>query len=154
MTARRASRAILALLVPLAVRACIMHASACKDDGTHVYLGRLFVEARGCLGTTSSVDVVTGGDPGECPPICLLQHRAEGGRAIYVATMCAPYPAGVEFDTSGTDPACPAALAALTRDDTCLSDGGDTHPLPDAAADSSADASSAAPDSSADAAGE
>jgi hypothetical protein len=143
--AARAARVTLAGLLPFAAIACILQSPACKDDGTHVYVGYLFVEARDCVGTSSSVDVVTGGDPGDCAPICLLQHRAEGGRAVYVATMCAPYPAGVEFDTSGTDPACPAALAALARGDTCLSDGGDTHPLPDAAAEASGDASNDAP---------
>lgn len=147
MIVARVARTAAAVLMPLAAITCIMHAPACKDDGTHVYVGRLFVEARDCLGTSSSLDVVSGGDPGTCAPICLLQHRAEGGRSIYVATECGPYPAGVEFDTSGTDPACPAALAALERNDTCLSDGGDTHPLPDAAVEASAEAS-------ADAAGE
>ena len=143
MIAARAARATLTVLVPLAAITCIVQAPACKDDGTHVYVGSLFVEARDCLGTSSSVDVVTGGNPGECAPICLLQHRGDGGRAVYVATMCPPYPAGVEFDTSGTDPACPAALAALARGDTCLSDGGDTHPAVDAAVEASADAASA-----------
>jgi hypothetical protein len=112
----------------VAAIACIMHMTACKDDGTHVYVGRLYVEARGCLGTSSSVDVIAGDDPGNCNPICLVQRRGEGGHAVYVATMCPPYPSGVEFDTSGTDPACPAALDALARGDTCLSDGGSTKP--------------------------
>lgn len=122
--------------VGLAAIACMLHVSACKDDGTHVYVGRLFVEARDCLGTSSSLDVISGDDPGTCSPICLVQKRAEGGKSIYVATMCPPYPSGVEFDTAGTDPACPKALAALTRGDTCLSDGGSTDPVP--AADAAA----------------
>ena len=125
------------VLAGLAALACMMHVSACKDDGTHVYVGRLYVEGRNCLGTSSSVDVISGDDPGTCSPICLVQKRAEAGKAIYVATMCPPYPAGVEFDTAGTDPACPKALDALGRGDTCLSDGGTTHPPP---ADASADA--------------
>jgi hypothetical protein len=150
MIAARAARTAAAVLVPLAAITCIMHAPACKDEGTHVYLGRLFVEARDCLGTSSTVDVVSGGEPGECAPVCLLQLRAEGGRATYVATMCAPYPAAVEFDLSGTDPTCAPALAALARGDTCLSDGGDTHPAPDAAAD----ASDASTDASTDAVSE
>ena len=123
------------VVIGLVAVACIVHASACKDDGTHVYVGRLYVEARDCLGTSSSVDVISGDDPGTCAPICLVQKRGEGGKAIYVATMCPPYPAGVEFDTAGTDPACPKALAALSRGDTCLSDGGTTHPPPDASTD-------------------
>ena len=122
----------------LAAFTCILHTPACKDDGTHVYVGRLYVEARDCLGTSSSVDVISGDDPGTCAPICLVQKRGEGGKAIYIATMCPPYPAGVEFDTAGTDPACPKALAALSRGDTCLSDGGTTHPAPDGAATSDA----------------
>ena len=121
--------------------ACIIHGWSCKNDGTHVYLGRLFLEARNCLGTSSSVDVISGEDPGTCQAVCLLQPRAEGGRAVYVSTMCPPYPAP-DFDVSGKDPACARALAALARNDTCLSDGGATHPVPpvpDASADATGD---------------
>ena len=117
--------------------ACILQISSCKDDGTHVYVGRLFLEARDCVATSSSVDVISGGDPGTCAPVCLLQPRPEGGRAVYVSTMCPPFPAP-DFDVSGKDPVCPHALAALARNSTCLSDGGATRPLPppmDAAAD-------------------
>lgn len=133
----RARRATTAAALALSF-VCIMHlSSSCKDDGTHVYVGRLFLEARDCLGTTSSVDVIAGDDPGTCDAVCLLQPRAEGGRAVYVSTMCPPYPAP-DFDVSGTDPVCVRALAALARNDTCLSDGGTTRPRPpgaDAAAD-------------------
>ena len=83
------------------------------------------------------MDVTSGDDPGTCGAICLLQRRAEGGRAVYVSTMCPPYPAS-EFDLSGKDPVCARALAALARNDTCLSDGGTTRPLPPVA-DASAD---------------
>ncbi|CAN5924353.1 hypothetical protein BH11MYX4_BH11MYX4_00400 [soil metagenome] len=115
----------------------MMHLSSCKDDGTHVYVGRLYVEGRDCLGTSSSVDVVSGDDPGTCDPICMIQPRAEGGRAVYVSTECPPYPAP-DFDLTGKDPICARALAALGRNDTCLSDGGTTKPVPpptDASAD-------------------
>ncbi|MDB4941846.1 MAG: hypothetical protein JWP97_1380 [Labilithrix sp.] len=124
-----------AVLILGASAACTLHAMGCKGDGTHVYQGRLYVEARDCLGTLSSVDVVGGDETGECAPVCMVQPRAEGGRAVYVATQCPPYPQP-DFDFSGTDPACAKALAALTRDDTCVSDGGTTHPAP---ADASAD---------------
>lgn len=130
-------RAAVALAV-LAGVACMMHVSACKDDGTHVYFGQLYVAGRDCLGTPSAVDVISGDVPGDCAPICLVQKRGDAGKAVYAATMCPDYPAGVEFDTSGTDPECPKALAALARGDTCLSDGGTTHPAP--APDASADA--------------
>ena len=100
---------------------------ACGDP-SHVYEGRLFVERRQCLGTTASVDVVEGDPPGSCGPTCLAQPQSDGGRAIYVSTMCGPYP--FAFDASGSDPACPQALAALERNDTCLVDGGSTSPAP------------------------
>jgi hypothetical protein len=126
---RRGARAALAVLgSTLGSIICIIHASACKDDGTHVYIGQLYVEARHCLGTTSSVDVVSGDDPGNCDPICIHQNLHDGGHAIYVATMCPPYP-GPDFDTTGTDPQCPLALAALKRSDICLTDGGSTAPV-------------------------
>lgn len=100
---------------------------ACGEP-SHVYDGRLFLEHRRCLGTTVSVDVVEGEPPGDCGPVCLAQPQRDGGRAIYVSRRCAPYPFG--FDASGTDPACPEALAALERSDTCLVDGGSTSPPP------------------------
>ncbi|MCW5834020.1 MAG: hypothetical protein KIS78_16590 [Labilithrix sp.] len=110
-----------------AVAMLVAHAIACGDP-THVFEGRLFVEQRACLGTTASVDVVEGAPPGECGPTCLTQPQQGGGRAVYVATMCPPYPFG--FDASGDDFACASALAALARNDTCLLDGGSTSPAP------------------------
>lgn len=109
--------------------ACITHVPGCGDnEGTHVYQARFYLEARDCLGTPSSIDVISGAEPGFCEPICLRQIRADGGRAIYASTVCPPYP-GPDFDKSGSDPACPAALAALARGDTCLTDGGSTRPV-------------------------
>jgi hypothetical protein len=84
--------------------------------------------------------------------VCLVQRRADAGRAIYVATMCPPYPAAVDFDPSGTDPACAPALAALARNDTCATDGGSANPLPadSGAADSAAAIDAATSDASRD----
>ena len=118
--------------------ACIMHTSACKDDGTHVYVGRFYLEGRGCLGTTSALDVIAGDEPGDCAAVCLIQRRAEAARSVFVSTMCPPYPPALEFDVSGTDTVCAPALAALARNDTCASDGGSSNPLPPIA-DASAD---------------
>lgn len=127
---RNARRRASATLLVLAVGAPFaLHASAC-GGGAHVYSGRLYLEARDCVTTESSLDVVEGEPTGTCEPLCLTQPE-DGGRSVYVATMCPPYPYG--FDTSGQDPTCAAALAALARRDTCLSDGGSTSPLePDA----------------------
>lgn len=105
---------------------------ACGDP-SHIYEGRAYLESRDCLGTTSSVDVVEGERPGSCGPVCLAHGHPDGGRTLYVSTMCAPYP--FQFDASGRDPSCPAALAALGRDDTCNVDGTSTHPIPDAGGD-------------------
>jgi hypothetical protein len=110
-------------LAPLAM--LVECAFACGEP-SHIFEGRLFVEERECLGTKSSVDVVEGDTPAECGPTCLAQPLADGGRSIYVATMCGPYPYG--FDASGSDPLCPRALAALARNDTCFVDGGSSSP--------------------------
>jgi hypothetical protein len=102
-------------------------ASACGDS-SHIYEARPFVEAGDCLGGNASVDVVDGDRPGNCVPACLVQTQADGGKVIYVSRMCGPYPYGL--DRSGTDPTCPAALAALARNATCLADGGSSAPVP------------------------
>lgn len=98
-----------------------------------MFEGQLFVERRACLGTPSSIDVVDGERAGDCGPTCLVQLLADGGRTIYVSTMCAPYPFAV--DASGTDPACSKALAALGRSDVCLLDGGSSNPPSDTTSD-------------------
>jgi hypothetical protein len=110
-------------------------ALACGDP-SHVYAGRRFAPERGCVEPSTSLDVVTGTMPSQpCAPACLAQPHPDGGRSIFVSTMCAPFPYG--FDPSGTDPLCPSALAASARNDTCFDDGGSKSPLPpvDAGAD-------------------
>lgn len=111
---------------------CTLHTlAACSDQGSHIYEGRFYNEARDCLGTISTVDVVDGPPPSQyCPVVCLSQKKADGGRTLYTSIMCPPYP--FDFDSSGTDPTCAMALAAHTRNDTCFSDGGSSAPIPDA----------------------
>jgi hypothetical protein len=114
------------VLVPLLL--VVIHAIACGDP-SHVFEGRYYLQHRDCLGTTASIDVVEGDSPERpCPAVCLAQPQSDGGRAIYVTAMCAPYPH--LFDASGNDSLCSPALAALARSDTCLVDGGSAHPLP------------------------
>ncbi len=117
------------------VFACTLHAIAgCSESGSHIYEGRFYNEGRDCLGTGSTVDVVDGQSANrDCPIVCLLQKRPDGGRVLYTSTMCAPFP--FDFDTSGNDPKCAAAVAAHARNDTCFSDGGSSAPLPKPGAD-------------------
>lgn len=95
-------------------------AIACGDP-SHIFQGNAYIDGRDCLGTTASVDVVTGDDPGFCDVRCLAQPEDDGGRQIYISTMCPPDP--VFYDASGSDPACPKAIAALYRNDICNVDG-------------------------------
>ena len=100
--------------------------AGCSDPVSHVFAGRLYQPTRGCIESTTSIDVVEGAQPAApCDRACLV-----GSGAIYVSTTCAPYPRG--FDTSGTSPACAPALESYDRNDTCLADGGSAHPLTDA----------------------
>jgi hypothetical protein len=120
--------------------ACILHvigSVGCDDPISHPYLGRLYVGGRDCLGAIGTVDVVEGADPGDCAPACLTKSSADGGFAVYVSAMCAPYPPF--YDAGGSDPACPSALAALARGDQCLDDGGSTHPPPSPPSDAGTD---------------
>lgn len=105
--------------------ACIMHA-ACGDP-SHLFVGRYYLEGRDCLGTDSVIDVVEGDDPGVCPVVCLIDPaNPNAQRAVYVSTMCAPYPYAVVAST--TDPSCIRALAAFERNDTCNQDGTSSNP--------------------------
>jgi hypothetical protein len=111
-----------ALFVVAAIAAC--------GETTHVYSGRLYVQDRDCVATTSSIEVVEGDPaPETCAPACLVQRTTpDTTRPIYVSTMCPPIPFG--FDSDGKDPRCAPALAAFARNDTCFTDGGSSAPLP------------------------
>jgi hypothetical protein len=104
----------------------LLAVAACSDAATHVLTGRQYVDGRDCLDPNVAVDVISGGDPGNCPAACILQRTPDGG-AVIVTTTCGPY--SPDYDTSGADPRCPKALAASTRDDECTGDAGSTHPL-------------------------
>jgi hypothetical protein len=108
------------LYVALAIAAC--------GETTHVYSGRLYVEDRDCVATTSSIEVVEGDPaPDTCAPACLVQRTTpDGTRPVYVSKMCPPVPFG--FDTDAKDPRCAPALAAFERNDTCFTDGGSSAP--------------------------
>ena len=116
--------------------------AACDDSGSHVFAARLYEPTRLCVDPTTSVDVVNGNDPGSsCEPTCLTPHAAPDGGApeIYVSRMCPPYPP--LYDTAGGVAGCDGAIAATVRGDTCLADGGSSHPvLAEAGVDAASDA--------------
>lgn len=123
---------------------------ACGGPDSHVLSGRRYLADRDCVEGLTSVDVVEGPDPGrECDPQCIVGQSPllDGGSAIYVTTQCPPYPP--TFDLSGSNVACPGALAAFERKDFCKPEGS-TNPRD--AGEDAADASEDAADASEDAA--
>jgi hypothetical protein len=124
-----------ALVLSMAVIAAGAGAYACGDARSHPYAGRLYRGDRDCVDPSSVIDVVDGPSGATCAPVCVASPVSpDGGRAIYVSTMCAPYPPF--FDSSGNVPGCERALAASSRNDTCTGDAGSTNPAPrDASSD-------------------
>ena len=113
----------------------IVWLAGCNDSASHIFAGRLYEAARGCVDPTTSIDVVEGPSPtAPCERACFVAPADGDVGATYVSTMCAPFPRG--FDTSGSGAQCAAALTAYDRADTCLADGGSLHPpLADAGRD-------------------
>ena len=102
----------------------------CEEDAAYFYFGNQYEPATSCLDGPSALDVMAGQTPsGSCNPQCLVGTDLEGGTPVYVSTMCGPPPIGA--DTSGSNPLCGPALAALARGDYCLDGGGSSNP-PDA----------------------
>lgn len=129
MTARR--RALLAIFA-------ISVAAACDDNiRSHIYAGAQYEQAKGCLDSYATIDVVDGDDTGnQCAPVCLMN-----GGVYYVSTMCPPYPPlfavtnGDGGAEAGVDPTCVAALAARAAGTVCRGDAGVAEGGSDAAAE-------------------
>lgn len=103
-------------------------ALACEDFGPRVYTARLFQADPGCLEAYAPIGLVQARDIGaQCEPVCLRL-----GAALYVSTLCAPYPAEVSLEGADTEE-CAAALAALGASASC-----DEASAADAGADASA----------------
>lgn len=161
------------LVLSGALAAGAMSFGACDDTGDYLFLARQLDESRGCLGDEAAIDVISGSDPGlGCAARCFVSKELDdaGGYPVFATTMCGPAPltyAESPVTDGGLDPRCVVALAAVSRSDICLPDGGDTNPAdggaPDAlmeagfdsggadaaeagAADAGADASDAAGD--------
>ncbi|HSQ62835.1 MAG TPA: hypothetical protein VLM85_06455 [Polyangiaceae bacterium] len=101
--------------------------AACDSGSFYAYVARIYDLQRDCLSDVQAVDIGNGPDPGlGCAPKCLVASDQDGGVVVYATTMCGPVPYGV--DSTGTDPRCAKALAAVQRSDICLADGGSTDP--------------------------
>ncbi len=117
------------------VLAATLAIAACSESTSYIFAGRLYEPGRGCVDTTTAIDVLDGTQAGVCTRACLLgpPDLDSGMPALYVSTMCPPYPRG--FDAVTTPPDCAPALAAYDRNDTCQGDGGSLHPPVDAGTD-------------------
>lgn len=122
---------------PALIGAAIAICAACDAGGAYLYTAHTYDSKQDCVGTTESIDVFEGPDPGStCGAKCLA--AADGGLPVYATTMCGPTPAPA--DLSGANPECAGALAALARGDFCLDGGGSTNPLDASAEDGAAEA--------------
>jgi len=116
---------------------------ACDDTArSHIFSGRQYEPSKGCLDEVSVIDVVAGPEPEQpCPPRCIVSLADDAGAsAVYVSTMCPPYPVyPYDSDASG-DPRCAVALALYGSNTTCETDGAVwvQAPPPDAGSDSAA----------------
>lgn len=123
------------------VAALVAAAGACDDNPqSHVYLAAPYHAAADCFGPSAPLGQVPTPDGAlDCAPTCLVLVAPGEPANAYVSTMCCPYPAG--YDTSGTDPVCPAALAAWPAEQTAAAGGWSSCVSPvDAGADGGADA--------------
>lgn len=132
-----------ALAALLSGAAALAVGAACVDpDAGFVYTARAYDAAGLCVGPYVELEWVQGGGGGiDCPPApspgssagiaCLVSPSG----AVYASQVCAPYPP--DYDTSGTNPACPAAIAALAKEKECGAGdaGGDAPPLHEGAMD-------------------
>ena len=108
----------------VAIAGGVVGFAACNDPEQYVFSAAPFDTVNNCLGSYQAVDVVSGGTGAStCAPKCFVNAGA-----VYVSTMCAPFPDPAVWDESGLNPNCPAALSAFARMDICSPDGGSSNP--------------------------
>ena len=104
-------------LAALVAAAALVSTAGCDEAGPRVYTAQLYAVESGCLETYAPIGLVEAESVSSlCERVCLLLDEA-----LYVSTVCPPYPAqaGVEPEDS---PACAAARAAPACDDLQTSD--------------------------------
>lgn len=137
----------------LAAFAAVLALASCDDVNVHILSGQLYQPQADCLEPSSGIDVVNGGSTGDnCDPQCLSIGEGDA-TAIYVTTMCPPYPLDYAVEavdaTAGPGDPCTGAFAAFdSSDSSCpenLGDGGDAEASAEASADGGAEAAPDAP---------
>jgi hypothetical protein len=93
---------LFALLAGAGACVFVLHATGCREEGTYLLSGRFYLDARDCLGTASTIDVVAGDGPNPCAPTCLVQSNFDAGTAVYVTSTCGPY--AFDLESSGVRP--------------------------------------------------
>lgn len=119
----------------LAAVALALAAVGCDDaPESHVFVAAPFVPDAGCFGLSVSVAFVDTADASlDCAPVCLVAPATGGPLAVFVTTMCGPYPTG--YDTSQSDATCQQALAAWPAEQAALAAGTDSCATRDASVD-------------------
>jgi hypothetical protein len=104
----------LALVVALSVQALI----ACSGPDARVYTARKYDAAAACIEGSIPVGVVhVESLPSTCDPVCMLVDDA-----LYVSTVCAPYPARANLVGPEETADCGLAIALLEADARCTDD--------------------------------
>ena len=87
----------------LAAFAAVLALASCDDVNVHILSGQLYQPQADCLEPSSGIDVVNGGSTGDnCDPQCLSIGEGDA-TAIYVTTMCPPYPRRLRGGGRGRD---------------------------------------------------
>lgn len=88
--------------------------SACDESGPRVYTAQAYDAEADCLEAYAPLGLVEADElPATCEPVCLE------GEALYVSTVCAPYPVTASQVTPEESTDCAKALDALATEREC-----------------------------------
>jgi hypothetical protein len=98
---------------------CAVVALGCEGNDARVYTAQAYQTPDptqpGCLEGYVPVAIVYADRlPADCEPVCLRLNRA-----LYVSSVCAPYPEQAQLESAEDSADCAAALAALAEAQTC-----------------------------------
>ncbi|MET0412290.1 MAG: hypothetical protein ABW217_13395 [Polyangiaceae bacterium] len=117
-TVTRALRRIVGTLQITALAPFVL--AACDEFGPRIYSAYPYRTEEQCLEPSVVLAVVHADElPATCAPVCLSFEAA-----LYVSTICAPYPTMAILVAPEEDVACAAAIGALTAEAICDTGGG------------------------------